>query len=90
MLPSALDNDINPHSCYCGRSCCTAEGRTRLSLWQFWEQGLCELICGGIRMRVQEGDQSGPQQESITQLRNAVSDTLKVLPLTSIEGCSND
>ncbi|CAK0736266.1 hypothetical protein CVIRNUC_000718 [Coccomyxa viridis] len=28
-------------------------------------------------MRVQEGDQSGPQQESIAQLRNAVYDTLK-------------
>ena len=38
---------------------------------------------------MQEGDQSGPQQESITQLRNAVYDTLKVSRLTSIEGCSN-
>ncbi len=40
-------------------------------------------------MRVQEGDQSGPQQESIAQLRNAVYDTLKVSLLTSTEGCSN-
>ena len=40
-------------------------------------------------MRVQEGDQSGPQQESIAQLRNAVYDTLEVSPLTNTEGCSN-
>ena len=41
-------------------------------------------------MRVQDGDQSGPQQERITQLRNAVYDTLKVSHLTSTENCSND
>ena len=41
-------------------------------------------------MRVQEGDQSGPQQESIAQLRNAVYDTLKVSLLNSTEGCSNN
>ena len=40
-------------------------------------------------MRVQEGDQSGLQQESIAQLRNAVYDTLKVSLLTSTERCSN-
>ena len=56
----------------------------------YGEQVLHELICVGIGMRVQEGDQSGPQQESIAQLRSAVYDTLKVSLLTSTEGCSND
>ena len=59
-------------------------------MWLLGEQVLHELICVGMGMRVQEGDQSGPQQESIAQLRNAVYDTLKVSLFSSTEGCSSD